>query len=59
MVLGLALLPAFGNFAGGLLAEFTSTPKNRLNNALHAASGIVIAVVAIEIMPEALQQISA
>lgn len=58
-VIGLALLPALGNFAGGALAEFTSTPKNRLNNALHGAAGIVIAVVAIEIMPEALGNVSA
>ncbi|WP_416396557.1 ZIP family metal transporter [Allohahella sp. A8] len=57
-VLGLALLPALGNFAGGLLAEFTATPKNRLNNALHGAAGIVIAVVAVEIMPEALKKTS-
>ena len=58
-VIGLALLPALGNFAGGLLAEFTATPRNRLNNALHGAAGIVIAVIAIEIMPEALKETSA
>ncbi|MAM59974.1 MAG: peptidoglycan-binding protein [Maritimibacter sp.] len=58
-VIGLAILPALGNLAGGVLAEFTATPKNRLNNALHGAAGIVIAVVAIEIMPEALEKASA
>lgn len=57
-VLGLAALPALGNFAGGLLAEFLKTPKRRLNHALHAAAGIVIAVVSVEIFPEALAQIS-
>lgn len=58
-VIGLALLPALGNFGGGLLAEFMATPQRRLNKALHAAAGIVIAVVAIELMPEALAKISA
>lgn len=57
-VLGLALLPAVGNLAGGLIAEFTGTPKARLNKALHAASGIVLAVVSIEIMPGALSVLS-
>jgi ZIP family zinc transporter len=57
-VVGLALLPALGNFSGGLLAEFTATPQSRLNKALHAAAGIVIAVIAIELMPEALSKVS-
>jgi ZIP family zinc transporter len=57
-VLGLAALPAAGNFCGGMLAEFFGVPKARLNKALHAASGIVIAVVAVELMPEALSKIS-
>lgn len=59
MVFGLALLPALGNFAGGLLAEFFETNKSRLSMALHAASGIVIAIVSTELMPEALAKISA
>lgn len=58
-VLGLALLPALGNFAGGLLAERFHVSKRQLNRALHAAAGIVIAVVAVELMPEALAQVSA
>jgi ZIP family zinc transporter len=59
MVLGLALLPAAGNFAGGVLAEFSKTDKGRLNKALHAAAGIVMAIVAVELIPEALEKISA
>lgn len=58
LVLGLAALPALGNFAGGMLAEFTGVPKRRLNKALHAASGIVIAIIAVELIPEALSKIS-
>jgi len=33
-VLGFALLPALGNFAGGLLAECWHTSKRDLNRAL-------------------------
>lgn len=57
-VLGLAVLPAIGNFGGGMLAEFMGVPRGRLNKALHGASGILIAVIAIELMPEALSKIS-
>ncbi len=53
-VLGLALLPAAGNFAGGLVAEWCPPSKKMLNRALHAATGIILAVVAVEVMPEAL-----
>ena len=58
IVLGLALLPALGNFSGGLLAEYLPTSKRNLNRALHAASGIVIAIVAVELVPRALQATS-
>lgn len=58
-VLGLALFPALGNFAGGLLAERFPVSQRSLNRALHAAAGIVLAVVAVELMPEALAQASA
>lgn len=58
-VLGLAFLPALGNFGGGLLAEFFRTNKALVSKALHAAAGIVIAVVATELMPEALEKIPA
>ena len=57
-VVGLALLPALGNFAGGLLAEFRRPSQRNLNRALHFAAGIVLAVVAVELLPRALQNIS-
>ena len=53
-VLGLALLPAAGNFAGGLLAEWRRPSRALVNRALHAAAGIILAVISIEVMPEAL-----
>ena len=57
-VLLLAMLPGAGNFAGGLVAEWVPTSDRWLNRALHAAAGVVIAVIAVEIFPEALQQLS-
>lgn len=53
-VLLLALLPFAGNFAGAALAEMLSPSDAWRNRASHAAVGIVFAVVAVEIMPEAL-----
>lgn len=54
MVLLLAVVPAVGNFAGGLLAEFLPITPTQVSKALHASAGIVLAVVAVELMPEAL-----
>lgn len=53
-VLAFAAMPALGNLAGGLLAEVFEPSRRVLNLALHLAAGIVIAVVAVELMPEAL-----
>ena len=54
-VLMLAMLPAIGNFVGGVLAEFVDASKKVLSLALHAASGILIAVVGVELMPQVLK----
>jgi ZIP family zinc transporter len=53
-VLALAALPALGNFAGGLLAEAFNISERTLSLALHAAAGIILAVVGVELMPQAL-----
>ncbi|MGR3570675.1 ZIP family metal transporter [Brevirhabdus sp.] len=58
LLIGLALLPGLGNLAGGMVAEFIETTPRLLNLALHAASGIVIGVVAIELIPEALDTLA-
>lgn len=55
LVLALAAMPALGNFAGGLLAEMVAVSQRALSLALHGAAGIVIAVVAVELMPTALK----
>jgi ZIP family zinc transporter len=51
----LAMLPAAGNFAGGIVAEFLHLPRQVLSFALHFAAGIIIAVVGIELMGTAMQ----
>jgi len=53
-VLGLALLPALGNFSGGVLAEVLTASRRTLSLALHLAAGVVLGVISIELMPEAL-----
>jgi ZIP family zinc transporter len=54
LVLGLAALPAAGNFAGGVLAEVVHVSEKTLSLTLHLAAGIVLGVVGLELMPEAL-----
>ena len=51
LVLRIAMMPAAGNFLGGLVAEMFRVSARTLSRALHAAAGIVIAVVGIELMP--------
>lgn len=53
IVLLLSLLPGAGNFAGAMVAEFWKPSPRLLNWALHAAAGIVLAIVAVELMPQA------
>jgi ZIP family zinc transporter len=54
VVMGLASLPAVANFVGGGLAEIFRVSARALSLALHLAAGIVLAVVGLELMPEAL-----
>ena len=55
-VLALALLPAGGNIIGSLLAESVHPPKWLVGAALHAAAGIAIALVSIDLMPRILAE---
>ena len=55
LVLALLALPAVGNWAGGALAELVPVSRRTLSLALHAAAGIVLAVVGLELVPEALK----
>ena len=51
----IALLPAAGNIAGGMLAEWRTVSSRTLSYALHAATGIVLAVVGIELVADAIE----
>ena len=53
-VLLLSFLPGAGNFAGGVIAELSRPTPRLLNWALHAAAGILIAIVSVELIPSAL-----
>lgn len=55
LALALAAMPAVGNFAGGLMAELFRVSERMLSFALHAAAGIVLAVVAVELLPESFE----
>ena len=54
-VILLALMPAAGNFFGGVIAEFVETSRRTLSLALHLAAGIVFGVIAIELAPRAFE----
>lgn len=48
-------LPALGIFLGGLLSEAFSVSQRTVGMALHAAAGIMLAVISVELMPRAIQ----
>lgn len=50
----IALIPAAGNIAGGVVAEWRPLGPRPLSYALHAAVGIVLAVVGIELAADAI-----
>jgi len=54
LVLAVALLPASGNIIGGFLAESVRTPPWIVGAALHAAVGVAIAVISVDLMPRIL-----
>jgi ZIP family zinc transporter len=53
LALILALVPAAGNFLGGVAAEVLPSSRRTLGFALHTAAGVIIALVAVEIAPRA------
>jgi ZIP family zinc transporter len=54
-VILLALLPAAGSIIGGAAPEFIKISQKTLDLALHATSGIVLAVISIELLPRSLE----
>ncbi|MGC1208872.1 MAG: ZIP family metal transporter [Ornithinimicrobium sp.] len=53
-VLAFAALPALGNVLGALASEITEVSERTLSLALHLAAGVVLAVVGLELLPEAM-----
>lgn len=56
LVLAYAAVPVLGTVTGALLAERVALSASRLSLALHAASGVVFAVIAVELIPTTLAQ---
>lgn len=54
LVLAFAALPAAGNVLGALASEITEVSERTLSLALHLAAGVVLAVVGLELLPEAM-----
>ena len=53
-VLAVALLPVAGNIAGTIVAELARTPRWVIGAALHAAAGVAVALVSVDLMPRIL-----
>ncbi len=54
LVLAFAALPALGNVLGAVASELTEVSERTLSLALHVAAGVVLAVVGLELLPEAM-----
>ena len=50
-ILALALLPVGGNLFGALISELSRTPKWVIGAALHAAAGVAVALVSVDLVP--------
>jgi ZIP family zinc transporter len=57
-LIGLALLPAAGMVCGALAAEQWRLSHHAVGAVLHAAAGVAVAVVSVELMPRILEDIS-
>lgn len=55
-LLWLTALPAAGNVFGALAREAMTITKHRTSLALHAAAGVLLAMVAVELLPDALKK---
>ena len=57
-VMTYACLPAAGSLIGAILAELARPPRWVIGAALHGAAGIAIALIAIDLMPRVLAELS-
>lgn len=51
----LALIPVVGKFGGGVAAEFFKISQKTLGIALHGATGIIFALISIELIPRSFE----
>jgi ZIP family zinc transporter len=56
-LIGLALLPAAGMLCGALAAEWWKLSGHAIGAMLHAAAGVAVGVVSVELMPRILEDI--
>jgi ZIP family zinc transporter len=56
-LIGLALLPAAGMLCGALAAEWWKLSGHAVGAMLHAAAGVAVGVVSVELMPRILEDI--
>jgi len=54
LALLLSLMPAIGSFIGGVLADYFRISESSMSYVLHGAAGIILAVVGVELLPQAL-----
>jgi len=55
VVILLALLPIMGSIIGGIAPEFFKISQRNLSLALHATTGIILAVISVELIPRSLE----
>lgn len=55
LIILFSLLPALGTFTGGILVEFFKISRQTYSLALHAATGIIFAVISVVLIPQALK----
>jgi zinc transporter, ZIP family len=54
LALLLSLMPAIGSVVGGVLADYFRISESSMSYVLHGAAGIILAVVGVELLPQAL-----
>lgn len=55
LILLFSLLPALGTFGGGIAAEYININRKNLSLALHVAAGVILALISVELIPQALK----
>ena len=55
LILLFSLIPALGTFGGGIAAEYITINRKNLSLALHVAAGVILALISVELIPQALK----